>query len=63
MRTTIEIPDPLVHEAMLLTKIPTKTGMVKYALEKVIQREKIKTLTKYYGKLNLNIDLDKLRNR
>ena len=63
MRTTIEIPDPLVHEAMLLTKIPTKTGLVKFALENVIQREKIKALSKYYGKLNLDIDLDALRNR
>ena len=63
MRTTLELPDTLVHEAMSLTKISTKTELVKFALENVIQREKIKGLTKYFGKLNLDIDLSKLRNR
>ena len=63
MRTTLELPDTLVHEAMALTKIPSKTKLIKFALENVIQREKIKYLTKYFGKLELDIDLDKLRNR
>ena len=63
MRTTLELPDTLVREAMVLTKISTKTELIKYALENVIQREKIKELTSYFGKLDLNIDLDALRNR
>lgn len=63
MRTTLELPDTLIHEAMSLTQISTKTEVIKYALENIIQREKIKGLTNYYGKLNLDIDLDKLRNR
>jgi len=63
MRTTLELPDSLIHEAMSLTQISTKTEVIKYALENIIQREKIKGLTGYYGKLNLDIDLDKLRNR
>ena len=63
MRTTLELPDTLVHEAMALTKISTKTGLIKYALENVIQKEKIKELTGYFGKINLEVDLNKLRNR
>ena len=63
MRTTLVLPDTMVQEAMSLTKIPTKTALVKFALENVIQREKIKGLAKYFGKLNLDIDLDRLRNR
>ena len=63
MRTTLELPDVLVNEAMSLTNISTKTEMVKFALENVIQREKIKGLTGYFGKLDLDIDIDKLRNR
>jgi Arc/MetJ family transcription regulator len=63
MRTTLELPDMLVDEAMSLTNITTKTEMVKFALENVIQREKIKGLTGYFGKLDLDIDIDKLRNR
>jgi len=63
MRTTLELPDELVHEAMSLTKIRTKTELIKTALENIIQQEKIKELTGYFGKLNLDINVDKLRNR
>jgi len=57
MRTTLELPETLVNEAMSLTKIPTKTALVKFALENVIQREKIKELKGYFGKLKLDIIL------
>ena len=63
MRSTLDLPETLIHEAMSLTKIKTKTELIKYALENVIQREKIKSLTEYFGKINLDIDLDTLRNR
>jgi Arc/MetJ family transcription regulator len=63
MRTTLELPDALVNEAMSITNIPTKTALIKYALENVIQREKIKGLANYFGKITLDIDLDKLRKR
>ena len=63
MRSTLDLPDTLIHEAMSLTKIQKKTELIKYALENVIQREKIKGLTEYFGKVNLDIDLNKLRNR
>jgi Arc/MetJ family transcription regulator len=63
MRTTLELPDALVNEAMSITNISTKTELIKFALENVIQREKIKELANYFGKINLDIDLDKLRKR
>jgi hypothetical protein len=63
MRTTLELPDALVNEALTLTKISTKTELIKFALENVIQREKIKELAGYFGKVTLDIDLDKLRKR
>jgi hypothetical protein len=63
MRTTLELPDVLINEAMTLTKISTKTGLIKYALENVIQQEKIRGLADYFGKITLDIDLDKLRKR
>ena len=63
MRTTLELPDTLVNEALAVTKIPTKTELIKFALENIIQREKIKELTNYFGKITLDIDLDKLRKR
>jgi hypothetical protein len=48
---------------MSLTKITTKTELIRVALENVVQREKISGISKYFGKLNLDIDLNKLRNR
>ena len=63
MRTTLELPDALVNEALELTNFTTKTELIKFALENVIQREKINELSNYFGKINLDIDLDKLRNR
>jgi hypothetical protein len=59
----LELPDTLVNEAMSITNIPTKTALIKYALENVIQKEKIKGLANYFGKITLDIDLDKLRKR
>jgi Arc/MetJ family transcription regulator len=63
MRTTLELPDALINEAMSITNIPTKTALIKYALENVIQKEKIKDLANYFGRITLDIDLDKLRKR
>ena len=48
MRTTLELPDALVNEALELTKISTKTELIKFALENIIQREKIKGLVGYF---------------
>jgi hypothetical protein len=63
MRTTIDIPENLVNEAMKLTNIPTKTGVITEALQNLIQREKVKGLKKFSGKVDLKIDLDSLRKR
>lgn len=63
MRTTLDLPENLIAEAMALTHIQTKTDLIKTAIQNLIQKEKIKDLKKYYGKVNLEIDLEVLRNR
>jgi Arc/MetJ family transcription regulator len=63
MRTTLVLPDTLVSEAMLITNSPTKTALIKTALENLIQREKVRGITDYFGKVNLNIDIEKMRQR
>ncbi len=63
MRTTLDLPESLIDEAMSLTHIKTKTDLIKTALINLIQKEKIKDIKKYYGKLDLDIDLNVLRNR
>jgi hypothetical protein len=63
MRTTLDLPESLLNEAMELTHINTKTDVIKVALQNLIQREKIKDLKNYFGKINLDVDLDIIRNR
>ncbi len=63
MRTTIDIPEELVNEAMELTNIHTKTDVIKEALQNLIQREKVKKLKKFSGRVDLDIDLNRLRKR
>lgn len=63
MRTTLDLPETLLEEAMSLTHIQTKTDLIKTALINLIQKEKIKDIKNFYGKLDLDIDLNVLRNR
>jgi Arc/MetJ family transcription regulator len=63
MRTTLDLPEALIKEAMALTSIKTKTDLIKKALQNLIQQEKLKSLKKYFGKVDLEIDLDVTRNR
>jgi Arc/MetJ family transcription regulator len=63
MRTTLELPDELVNEAMMITRSKTKTELIKTALRNLIQKEKIKSIRQYFGKVDLDIDLDTMRKR
>lgn len=63
MRTTLDIPEELISEAMELTRIQTKTDLIKAALQNLIQKERVKDLKKYFGKVNLELDLDVSRKR
>ena len=63
MRTTLDLTEDLISEAMKLTKITTKTDLIKTALVNLITRERIKDLKKYYGKIDLEANLNVLRKR
>jgi hypothetical protein len=61
--TLLDLPESLIDEAMAITKIKTKTDVIKVALQNLIQKEKVKDIKKYYGKIDLDMDLDVLRKR
>ena len=63
MRTTLDLPENLLNEAMKATHTRTKTGVIVLALEELIRKSKISELKKYKGKIDLGIDLDTLRDR
>jgi hypothetical protein len=63
MRTTLDIPAPLIEEAMQALKLKTKTSVIIRALEELIRKKKIEKLKNFKGKINLDIDLSVLRDR
>ena len=64
MRTTLDLPEELVTEAMKATHIRTKTKVIITALEELIRKSKISELQQFKGTLDdLDIDLDTLRGR
>ncbi|MEP5612233.1 MAG: type II toxin-antitoxin system VapB family antitoxin [Cyclobacteriaceae bacterium] len=63
MRTTLDISEELVNEAMEATGAKTKSQLIRDALIAQIQRVKRQRLISFKGKINLDIDLDTLRDR
>jgi hypothetical protein len=63
MRTTLDIPENLINEALKITKSKTKTDLIKKALENIIQKNKIRNIKNYRGKVAIDIDLNTLRKR
>ena len=63
MRTTLDIPEELIKEAMNVTGATTKSQLIKTALSDLIQKAKRQRLISFKGKIDLDIDLDSLRNR
>lgn len=63
MRTTLDLPGPLIAEAMKLSNQKTKTAVIISALEDFVRKTRISDLKKYKGKVDLDIDLNSLRKR
>ena len=63
MKTTLDLPDELMEEAMHTLNIKTKTEVIIVALQELIKKNKVAELRAYKGKINLDIDFDLLRNR
>jgi hypothetical protein len=63
MEEKIKLDDELIKEAMKITNIQTKAEVIKTALENLIQKESIKEIKNYFGKVDLDIDIEQLRKR
>lgn len=63
MRTTLDLNDVLIDEAMKITGEKTKTSVIHRALTDLIRREKTLKLLDYAGKVDISIDLDASRGR
>ena len=63
MRTTLDLPENLLNEAMRVTHAQTKTAVIVLALEELIRKSKISDLKKFKGKIELDINLNEIRAR
>ena len=63
MRTTLDLPESLISEAVKITQTDTKTGVIVLALKELVRKSKISDLKKFKGKIDLDIDLDIVRGR
>ena len=46
MRTTLDLPESLISEAMKITHTDTKTGVIVLALKELVRKSKISDLKK-----------------
>ncbi|MDF1568280.1 MAG: type II toxin-antitoxin system VapB family antitoxin [Spirochaetaceae bacterium] len=63
MRTTLNLPEDLLKEAMKVTQSRTKTDVITLALRNLVRQQKLTELKDYFGKVDLDVDLDSLRKR
>lgn len=63
MRTTLDLPKDLLQKAMKLSNEKTKTSTIILALEELVRKSAISEIKNYKGEVDLDIDLDKLRDR
>ena len=63
MRTTLDLPDVLVQNAMKVSHQKTKTAVIITALQDLVRKSRLQELRQFKGQVNLDINLDVLRKR
>ena len=63
MRTTVDIPDEVMKEALRTSQAKTKTMVIVLGLKELINRHKLDQLRSLRGKVKLTVDLGKSRKR
>jgi Arc/MetJ family transcription regulator len=61
MRTNVVLDDKLVAEAMLLTGLQTKRGVIDHALKELIRRRQQRRLLELRGRVKWEGNLSKMR--
>jgi len=63
MRTTLDIPEPLLEEARHVLGFKSKTDTVVLALQELVRKRRIEELKSLLGSVRLGIDIPKSRRR
>ena len=63
MRTTLDLPDELVRDAMKASHQRTKTAVIIAALQDLVRKSRVQELRRHKGRVKLDVDLGVLRKR
>ena len=63
MRTTLDLPDVLVQNAMKASHQKTKTAVIITALQDLVRKSRLQELRQFKGQVNLDVNLNVLRKR
>jgi hypothetical protein len=63
MRTTLDLPEPLVEEARHALGFTSKTDTVVFALREVVRRGRLDELKALMGKVDFEFDVTTLRGK
>jgi Arc/MetJ family transcription regulator len=63
MRTTLDLPEPLIEEARKSLGFKSKTDTVVFALREVVRRGRVEDLKRLFGSMDLQIDVSRSRRR
>ena len=63
MRTTLDLPDVLVQDAMKASHQKTKTAVIITALQDLVRRNRLQALRQFRGRVDIDLDLNAVRKR
>jgi Arc/MetJ family transcription regulator len=63
MRTTLDLPEDVLENARNTLGFKSKTDTVVYALREVVRRGRIDDLKALFGKVHVELDLERARGR
>ena len=63
MRTTLDLPEPLIEEARRLLGFKSKTDTVVLSLREMVRRKRIEELKDLLGTVRLDVDIAGSRRR
>lgn len=63
MRTTLDLPDVLMQEAMKASHQKTKTAVIISALQDLVRKSRLQELRTFKGRVNIDLDLNVVRKR
>jgi Arc/MetJ family transcription regulator len=63
MRTTLDLPEALMQDAMKACHQKTKTAVIISALQDLVRKGRLQELRHYKGRVDLDVDLNAVRKR